>query len=83
MSDVSTPEGYFSEEQTAARLAVKVQTLRVWACNRKGPPRTVIARRALYRREALENWLRAREQNFDFQQTNRFGGSVNSTRRAW
>ncbi len=80
MSDVDTPEGYFNEEQTAARLAVKVQTLRVWACNRRGPPRTVIARRALYRREALENWLRAREQDFDFTRMSRPGEPINSTR---
>ena len=76
MSGVNTPEGYLSEEQTAARLAVKVQTLRVWACNRRGPPRTVIARRPLYRREALEAWLRAKEQDFDFKWTNRANTST-------
>jgi hypothetical protein len=65
MPDTDTPEGYLNAEQTAALLAVKVQTLRVWACNRRGPPRTVIARRPLYRREALEAWLRAKEQVFD------------------
>ena len=47
------------------RLAVKIQTLRVWASRRKGPPRTVIARRPLYRREALEAWVLAAERDFE------------------
>ena len=80
MSGIDTPEGYLNEEQTAARLAVKVQTLRVWASRRKGPPRTVIARRPIYRREALEAWLRSREQDFDLKRMSRFGETVNSTR---
>jgi len=65
MPDIVTPEGYFNEEETAARLNVKAQTLRVWASRRKGPPRTVVARRPLYRQEALEAWLRAAERDFD------------------
>ena len=65
MPDIDTPDGYFNEEETAVRLAVKVQTLRVWASRRKGPPRTVIARRPLYRQEAFEAWLRAAERDFD------------------
>ena len=65
MPDIVTPEGYFNEEETAVRLAVKVQTLRVWASRRKGPPRTVVARRPLYRQEALGAWLQAAERDFD------------------
>ena len=65
MSDIDTPDGYLNEDETAVRLAVKVQTLRVWASRRKGPPRTVVARRPLYRQEALEAWLRAAERDFD------------------
>jgi hypothetical protein len=65
LASAHPPAGYLTIEQTAERLAVKVQTLRVWACREKGPPRTVIARRALYRREALEAWIRAREQDFE------------------
>ena len=64
MSDMITPDGYLNEEETAGLLAVKVQTLRAWASRRQGPPRTVVARRALYRREALDAWLRAAEQDF-------------------
>ena len=64
MSDIITPDGYLNEEETATRLAVKVQTLRAWASRRKGPPRTVVARRPLYRREALDAWLRAAEHDF-------------------
>ena len=71
MSGIDTPEGYLNEEQTAARLAVKVQTLRVWASRRKGPPRTVVARRPLYRREALDAWLRAAEHDFEAERQHR------------
>ena len=71
MPDIVTPEGYFNEEETAVRLAVKVQTLRVWASLRKGPPRTVIARRPLYRQEAWEAWLRAAETDFQGKQQSR------------
>ena len=65
MPDTLAPPGYLTEQQTAARLAVKIQTLRVWASRQKGPPRTVVARRPLYRTEALEDWLRAAERNFE------------------
>ena len=67
MPDTLAPPGYLTEQQTAARLAVKIQTLRVWASRRKGPPRTVIARRPLYRREALEAWVLAAERDFDYE----------------
>jgi len=65
MPDTLAPPGYLTERQTAARLAVKVQTLRVWASRGKGPPRTVVARRPLYRQEAFEAWLQATETDFE------------------
>src|SRR3954452_18332822 len=55
------PPGYLDEAAAAAQLDVKVQTLRKWAVQRKGPPRTKAGKRVLYREEALRAWLVAQE----------------------
>src|SRR4051812_9072060 len=53
--------GYLDEAAAAAQLDVKVQTLRKWAVQRKGPPRKKAGKRVLYREEALRAWLVAQE----------------------
>jgi Helix-turn-helix domain len=58
------PAGYLTEAEVADQLGVKIGTLRVWACRKKGPPgRVSVGRKAFYREEALSDWLRAKEQD--------------------
>lgn len=45
-------EGYFTESETAKKLGTATQTLRVWACRRKGPPRTKVGRKIFYKEES-------------------------------
>lgn len=61
--DAAVLEDYFSEEKTAHDLGVTVDTLRNWSVRREGPPRTKVARRVYYRKDAMQQWLLAREQN--------------------
>ena len=56
-------DGYLDEGATAGRLGVSVATLRSWSARRKGPPRTVVGRRPLYREEALRKWLLSKERD--------------------
>jgi hypothetical protein len=53
---------YAPEDQVAAELHVTKRTLQRWHAARIGPPRLIIARRPYYRREAVREWLRSREQ---------------------
>lgn len=53
--------GIWSEDETASRLEIKVQTLRAWAARRKGPPRVKIGRSVYYRPEAIQAWLAKQE----------------------
>jgi len=53
--------GLLTEQQTAAYLHKSVQTLRVWAWRRKGPPRVKIGRTVFYRRQSLDEWILASE----------------------
>ena len=59
--DAGVPPGYLDEATAAAQLGKKVQTLRKWAVQRKGPPRVKVGKRVLYREEALRAWLVAQE----------------------
>jgi hypothetical protein len=54
---------YMPVWELAAELNVHPQTLRRWHAERRGPPRTKIARTFYYRRGAVEEWLRSREQS--------------------
>jgi DNA-binding transcriptional MerR regulator len=58
-------EGYFTESETAEKLGVAVHTLRVWACRRKGPPRTKVGRSLFYRANSLHAWLAGHETSFE------------------
>ena len=55
--------GLRPEAATAASLGVKVQTLRKWAVQRKGPPRVKVGKRVFYRPEAVQAWLAAQERD--------------------
>jgi hypothetical protein len=55
--------GLRPERDAADLLNVKVQTLRKWAVQRKGPPRTKVGKRVFYREEALPAWLVAQERD--------------------
>ena len=59
------PEGYRGEEEQAQIMAVTVSTLRIMATRRTGPPRTKRGRQILYRKQAYEKWLLAREVDYD------------------
>ena len=47
--------------EVATLLGVSPRTLHRWHALRVGPPRCKIGRKVLYRKEALEAWLEANE----------------------
>ena len=51
------------EVATAGLLGVKVQTLRKWAVQRRGPPRVKVGKRVFYRPEAVTAWLAKQERD--------------------
>lgn len=53
---------WLSREQLARELGVKPDTLARWEARRQGPPCTRIGRKILYRRAAIQDWIRAQEQ---------------------
>jgi uncharacterized protein (DUF4415 family) len=53
---------FFREDELAALLCVTVRTLRRWHSLRTGPPRTVISRAIYYRKQAVLEWLLAKEE---------------------
>ena len=55
---------YLTPEQLARELNITKRTLDRWHASRIGPPRVTIGRRPLYRREAVTDWIRKREQSF-------------------
>lgn len=61
VDQVSAATAILSEQQAADLIGVRVETLRAWACRRKGPPRLKLGRRVAYRAEALERWILSRE----------------------
>jgi excisionase family DNA binding protein len=56
-------ESYLSPEQLAAELQLHVRTIRKFDERGEGPPKTVLGRKVLYRREAVIEWLASREQH--------------------
>ena len=59
------PEGYRSETEQALVMNVTISTLRAMAVRRKSPPRVKRGRQILYRKNAYEKWLLAREIDYD------------------
>ena len=57
---------YITPEELAGELGVCKRTLDRWQASRSGPPRVTVGRRPLYRREAVTQWLRKREEESDF-----------------
>jgi predicted DNA-binding transcriptional regulator AlpA len=53
---------WISREQLAGELGLTSDTLARWAARREGPPSTRIGRKSLYRRAAVQDWIRAQEQ---------------------
>ena len=53
---------WISREQLAGELGLTPDTLARWQARRVGPPCTRIGRKALYRRAAVHDWIRAQEQ---------------------
>ncbi len=66
-------DGYISREQLAKELGKALRTIDRWETRRIGPPRVVIGRMILYRKETVREWLLSREQQ-------RNGGSPRSRR---
>ncbi|MBY6046693.1 helix-turn-helix transcriptional regulator [Vannielia litorea] len=61
MSHAMPTTPYLTREEAAEQLRVSPRTLDRMHASRSGPPRTTVGRRVLYRPEALEEWLKARE----------------------
>lgn len=53
---------FFREDELAEQLRVTVRTLRRWHALRIGPPRTVVSRSIYYRKQAVLEWLLAKEE---------------------
>lgn len=51
-------ENYLTRGELAARLGISVRTLARLAHQRKGPPYITVGRRARYRVDAVDKWLR-------------------------
>ncbi len=54
---------YFTPDEAARQVGVCRRTLDRWHRYREGPPRTVVGRKVLYRKESLREWVRAHEQS--------------------
>lgn len=55
-------DDYLTSDAAAEELGVTVRTLQRWAAERTGPARTRVGRKVLYRRAAVEEWLRRAEE---------------------
>ena len=53
---------WISRDQLAQELRLKPDTLARWEARRQGPPCTRLGRKILYRRAAVQDWIRAQEQ---------------------
>jgi predicted DNA-binding transcriptional regulator AlpA len=53
---------WISRDQLARELGLTADTLARWEARRQGPPCTRIGRKSLYRRAAVQDWIRAQEQ---------------------
>jgi predicted DNA-binding transcriptional regulator AlpA len=65
-ADASQPspnllEDYLDKNELAAALDTSPRTVDRWETARIGPPRTIIGRRVLFRRESVKQWLLQRE----------------------
>lgn len=54
-------DDYYTDPELAREMKVKTRTTKAWRDQRKGPPVTYIAGKPHYRKEAVRQWLLARE----------------------
>jgi excisionase family DNA binding protein len=54
--------GWLTRGELAAELGVSVDTLGRWEARRSGPPCVRAGRKVLYRRQAVQDWLRKKEE---------------------
>ncbi len=64
-------EKYVNEAELAAAVGRDVNTLRRWAVERKGPPRTTIGRSVVYRVGAFRKWLLDQERDYGAEERGR------------
>lgn len=55
---------YITDKEAARQSGVCKRTLHRWHAQRKGPPRTVVGRRILYKRSSFDAWLASLEQSY-------------------
>jgi len=55
-------DDWMSREELARELKLSVDTLARWETRRIGPPCVRVGRRVLYRRGAVQEWLRQQEE---------------------
>ena len=53
---------YLSPAELAGELGISGRTLERWRRLGSAPPRTVLGKKVLYKRESVRAWLAAREQ---------------------
>jgi len=58
---VALSEDFWQEREFAAFVRKNIRTIRLWDQLRIGPPRIKIGKTVLYRKSAVEAWLRSRE----------------------
>jgi excisionase family DNA binding protein len=61
MSETNTTSPYMTTEELADHARTTKATVRGWRHRGTGPKGTRVGKRVLYRREAVEAWLKARE----------------------
>ena len=55
-------DDYLTPDQLAEELDKSPRTIARWDSLRIGPPKTMVGKRPLYRRDAVREWLLRREQ---------------------
>lgn len=55
-------EDYLTRKQLASEFGISADTLARWATDGTGPPHVRIGKKAMYRRQAVLDWLKAREE---------------------
>lgn len=60
--DAAVLSEWLTQKALATELRISVDTLRRWTARRIGPPSIKLGMRVLYRRAAVRDWLRSREQ---------------------
>ena len=61
-------DDYYTDPELAREMGVKPRTTKSWRDKRTGPPVTYIAGKPHYRKEAVRQWLLARERTYDKRQ---------------